>query len=479
MTCTLCSLILRRHIDKVPREILWRCSEARGIFVAYTRSIHDMYANAKTCVRTGGVNDKLGVWRQTLESKGFRLSRTKIEYLKCKFDVVVKLDSKVILKRKSFKYLGSMIQGNGEIDEDVKHRIGAGWLKWRLASESCVIRRDRIKNEIIREKVRVALVEDKMRKVRLRWFRHVMRRCTDAPVWRCERLARDGFRRNRVPCEMAGRNRIPREAFDNRRGYPAEGHIARGPMPRPMPLPALLEEELEIQNIEIRRLLGENRSLVEDRVVLQRELGAAKEELHRMNLAISDIQADHEVRSRELIERGLKLEADLRATEPLKNEAKQLRIEVQKLNIIKHDLTGQVQTLTKDLAKLQADSQQIPHLKAEIGGLHQELLRARSAIEYEKKAKVELMDQRQAMETNMVTMAREIEKLRAELSNSDGRAWAAGGSYGMRYGRHDASFPAPYGEGYGVHMGAADKGPLYGAASASRGGLEKPQMNRR
>lgn len=130
--------------------------------------------------------------------------------------------------------------------------------------------------------------------------------------------------------------------------------------PRPMPLPALLEEELEIQNIEIRRLLGENRSLVEDRVVLQRELGAAKEELHRMNLAIGDIQADHEVRSRELIERGLKLEADLRATEPLKNEAKQLRIEVQKLNIIKHDLTGQVQTLTKDLAKLQADSQQIP-----------------------------------------------------------------------------------------------------------------------
>ena len=27
-----------------------------------------------------------------------------------------------------------MIQGNGEIDEDVSHRIGAGWLKWRLTS---------------------------------------------------------------------------------------------------------------------------------------------------------------------------------------------------------------------------------------------------------------------------------------------------------------------------------------------------------
>ncbi len=34
----------------------------------------------------GGVNDKLEVWRQTLESKGFRLSRSKTEYLECKFN---------------------------------------------------------------------------------------------------------------------------------------------------------------------------------------------------------------------------------------------------------------------------------------------------------------------------------------------------------------------------------------------------------
>ncbi|KAF3615304.1 Acetyl-coenzyme A synthetase [Capsicum annuum] len=60
----------------------------------------------------GGVNDKLEVWIQPLESKRFRLSRTKTEYLECKFneltletDVVVKLDSQVIRKGDSFKYL--------------------------------------------------------------------------------------------------------------------------------------------------------------------------------------------------------------------------------------------------------------------------------------------------------------------------------------------------------------------------------------
>ena len=56
-----------------------------------------------------------------------------MEYLECKFSdmsqengVVVKLDSQAIQKRESFKYLGSIIQGNGKIDEGVMHRIGAG-----------------------------------------------------------------------------------------------------------------------------------------------------------------------------------------------------------------------------------------------------------------------------------------------------------------------------------------------------------------
>jgi Reverse transcriptase (RNA-dependent DNA polymerase) len=32
-----------------------------------------------------GVDHKLELWRQTLESKGFRLNRTKTEYMRCQF----------------------------------------------------------------------------------------------------------------------------------------------------------------------------------------------------------------------------------------------------------------------------------------------------------------------------------------------------------------------------------------------------------
>ncbi|KAG5591071.1 hypothetical protein H5410_041585 [Solanum commersonii] len=164
-------------------------------------------------------------------------------------DVEVRLAAQIIPKKESFKYLGAVIQGSGDIDDDVTHRIGAAWMKWRLASgvlcdkkippklkgkfyrvvvrpallygaecwpvknahvhkmhvaEMRMLRwmcghtrSDRIRNEVIREKVGVASVEDKLREARLRWFGHVKRRSADAPVRRCEVMVVEGTRRGR------------------------------------------------------------------------------------------------------------------------------------------------------------------------------------------------------------------------------------------------------------------------------------------
>jgi hypothetical protein len=55
--------------------------------------------------------------------------------MKCDFSATtqeeedVRLDGQVVPKKNIFRYLGSMLQKNGDIDEDVSHRIKAGWLK--------------------------------------------------------------------------------------------------------------------------------------------------------------------------------------------------------------------------------------------------------------------------------------------------------------------------------------------------------------
>jgi hypothetical protein len=60
------------------------------------------------------VNRKLELWWQILESKGFRLSRTKTEYMRCDFGEAaqegdVSLEGQVVPKKDTFRYLGSML----------------------------------------------------------------------------------------------------------------------------------------------------------------------------------------------------------------------------------------------------------------------------------------------------------------------------------------------------------------------------------
>ncbi|KAA8529166.1 hypothetical protein F0562_034035 [Nyssa sinensis] len=231
---------------------------------------------------------------------------------------------------------------------------------------------------------------------------------------------------------MAGRNRMPRQP-DGFRGFRdgPQPVFHRGPGPLPLH-PAVMEEELEIQHRDIQRILAENRHLIDENVNLQRELAAAKDEMHRLGQVIPKLRADKDAQTRELIERGLKLEAELHAVEPLRIEVMQLRAEAQKLNALRQDLSSQVQTLTKDTTQLQAENQQLSAMRADIDGMHKELLEARRAFEYEKKANEEQVEQKQAMEKNLVSMAREIEKLRAEQLGAERRARGLGaGGYGM------------------------------------------------
>jgi hypothetical protein len=90
-------------------------AEAALVMNEVTRDIQDgipwymLFANDVILVNESraGVDQKLKLWRRTLEAKGFRLSRPKTEYMKCDFSATtqeegdVRLDGQVIPKKET------------------------------------------------------------------------------------------------------------------------------------------------------------------------------------------------------------------------------------------------------------------------------------------------------------------------------------------------------------------------------------------
>jgi hypothetical protein len=180
---------MEKAYDKVSRNIMWWALQKHKVSTKYIILIKDMYDNVVASVRTSngdtndfpiniglhqgsalspylfalvmdevtrdiqggipwcflfiddvvlvdesrtGVDQKLELWRRTLEAKCFMLSRSKIEYMKCDFSATtqeegdVRLNGQVVPKKDTFHYLGSMLQKDGDINEDLSHRIKAG-----------------------------------------------------------------------------------------------------------------------------------------------------------------------------------------------------------------------------------------------------------------------------------------------------------------------------------------------------------------
>ena len=175
------------------------------------------------------LEEDLEIWRNALERRGLKVSRSKTEYLRVGSvddGEELKLQGEKVKKVKNFKYLGSTVSNDG-ICEEVRRRFQAGWMSWRKVSGVLcdrklsakvkgkmyksvvrltmlygmkmvavterqmgkmeiaelkmvrwalgVTRKDKIRNEYVRGTAKISKLGDKLWNARLCWYGHVKR----------------------------------------------------------------------------------------------------------------------------------------------------------------------------------------------------------------------------------------------------------------------------------------------------------------
>ncbi|PIA37035.1 hypothetical protein AQUCO_03100054v1 [Aquilegia coerulea] len=248
--------------------------------------------------------------------------------------------------------------------------------------------------------------------------------------------------------------------------FPGLGSGATHRLLEPLPPPELMENKIAAQVAEIERLTRENQRLATTHVTLRQDLVATQKELQRLEAHIGSIQTESDIQIRLLLDKIKKIEVDIRAAESMKKEVQQAHKEAQSLITTRQELGSEIKQATQDLQKAHAEVEQLPELHAELNKLRQEYHRLRASFEYEKGLNLEKVEQLHTMEKNLIAMAREVEKLCAELFDAEKRAHAPY-LHDTAYVKPESSYPPPiqgggtYMNGYGMtqsHMGGGVAG---------------------
>lgn len=235
------------------------------------------------------------------------------------------------------------------------------------------------------------------------------------------------------------------------------------------------DSKLVARSAEIERLASDKQRLSAAHVALRQDLVATQQDIQKLRAHIGSIQTESDIQIRILLEKMAKMEAQILAGENVKKDLQKAHTEARALVATRQELIDQVKKATQELDKVRADVAKLPEMKVELDGLRQEHQKLRSTFEHEKGKNMEKVAQMELMEKDLVGMAREVERLRAEVLNAEKRANAPT-VYGGPYMNQELYPPPPhmhgngpgYVDGYGNHhvqmgiVGAGDGMIPYG-----------------
>lgn len=105
---------------------------------------------------------KLEQWRRAMEDRGLKISRKKTEYLRFNEDrnTEISVQGTRLKRVDKFKYLGSTVAEDGNLDAEITNRVQSGWRNWKKMSGVLCDRKIsvKVKGGVYRTVVRPAMM---------------------------------------------------------------------------------------------------------------------------------------------------------------------------------------------------------------------------------------------------------------------------------------------------------------------------------
>lgn len=209
-----------------------------------------------------------------------------------------------------------------------------------------------------------------------------------------------------------------------------------------LPPPELRDNRFAARAAELERLAGDHHRLAATYVALKQDLSAAHREVEKLKEHIRSTQTESDIQIRLLLDKIAKMEGDLRTVESSRKDVEEAHLEARSLVSANMELSGKIHHVMQELEKARADVKKLPEMHAELDSLKKEHQKLRKTFQYEKGLNIEKVEQMKLMEKELIGMANEVERLRAEVSIAEKRAQGLD-PYGRPYMNPDPMYPAP------------------------------------
>ncbi|PWA94092.1 hypothetical protein CTI12_AA063140 [Artemisia annua] len=219
--------------------------------------------------------------------------------------------------------------------------------------------------------------------------------------------------------------RLPSQTEMSARGHGQPAYASRSTQPLGTQHPQHPERgdsKLVGRSAEIERLASDKQKLSASHIALRQELATTLQDIQKLRAHIGSIQTECDLQIRILLEKMAKMEVHIRAGENVKKDLQRAHAEARALVATRQELINQVEQATQELKKARADVEKLPEMNAELDRLTQEHQKLRLTFEHEKSLNNEKATQMELMEKDLVGMAKEVERLRAEIQNAEKRA---------------------------------------------------------